>query len=98
LTDDFDVAWDTFGRGLDRDAAEDMASRFVLQSEASWTDVSTAPDRQHPTTYMIATEETGPSVTAGVWSKKADHVMRLPGAHLLMLNRADEVAEALARI
>jgi pimeloyl-ACP methyl ester carboxylesterase len=33
----------------------DMLSRFVLQSAAAFDAPSTAPDRAHPTTYMIAT-------------------------------------------
>ena len=99
LTDDFEIAWDTFGKGLDRITAETMASQFVLQSEASWTDVSTAPSREHRTTYMIATEETEAAVAAQeAWVARADHVVRLPGAHMLMLNHFDEVADALSQV
>jgi hypothetical protein len=99
LTEDFDVVCDTFGRGLDRASTEIMASRFVLQSDASWTDRSTAPERRHPTTYMVATEEAEAAVAAQeALSARADRVVRLWGAHMLMLNRADEVAGALAHV
>ena len=76
-----------------------MASRFVLQSDASWTGTSTVPARKHPTTYLIATEEIESAVAAQeAWSSQADQVVRIPGAHMLMLNRADEVADALLHI
>jgi pimeloyl-ACP methyl ester carboxylesterase len=96
VTDDFDVAWSTFGRGFERDAAKQMLSRLVLQSAGSASGPSTAPDRRHPTTYMIATDELdGAIIAQEAWSANADHVVRLPGAHMLMLSHPDEVAEAL---
>jgi pimeloyl-ACP methyl ester carboxylesterase len=96
LTDDFAIVWETFGRGLDRASAEKMASRFVLQSMASLTAPSTSPDRRHPTTYMIAERELDSAVAAQeAWASNADHVTRLPGAHMLMLNQPDVVADAL---
>ena len=99
ITDDFDLAWGSFGRGLDRATAEYMIARFVLQSGGSWTSPSTAPTRMHPTTYMIATEEIEGAVAAQEASAaNADHVVRLPGAHMLMLHRPDKVADALAGV
>ena len=99
MTDDIDVACNSFGRGFTRDAAERMLPRFVLQSAASWHAKSTAPGRAHPTTYMIAEREIDGSVAAQeAWSANADHVVRLPGAHMLMLSHPDEVAEALLRV
>jgi pimeloyl-ACP methyl ester carboxylesterase len=96
VTDDIDVACNSFGRGFTRDAAERMLPRFVLQSAASWDAKSTAPGRAHPTTYMIAEREIDGSVAAQeAWSANADHVVRLRGAHMLMLSHPDEVAEAL---
>jgi pimeloyl-ACP methyl ester carboxylesterase len=45
---------------------------------------------------MIATDELDSAVVAQeAWSANADHVVRLPGAHMLMLSHPDEVAEAL---
>jgi hypothetical protein len=42
VTDDFDVAWSTFGRGFERDVAKQMLSRLVLQSAESASVPSTA--------------------------------------------------------
>lgn len=99
ITHDVDVAWGSFGRTFNRQQTEEMMTRFVLQSGASWMAESTAPDRTRPTTYLIAEEEIEAAVAAQVaWSANADHVVRLPGAHMLMLNRADEVADALLNV
>lgn len=99
VTDNVDVAWGSFGRTFTRQETEDMMPRFVLQSGTSWIARSTAPDRTHPATYMIAEEEIEAAVAAQeAWSVNADHVVRLPGAHMLMLNRADDVADALLQV
>jgi hypothetical protein len=76
-----------------------MSSRLVLQSAESTVIPSTAPDRTRPTTYMIAVQERDGAVAAQeAWSANADHVVRLPGAHMLMLSHPDDVAEALLKI
>ena len=99
VTGEFEFAWKAFSPDLDRDRAQDMLSRFVLQSYSSAVAPSTAPDRTHPTTYMIATQETDASVAAQEASAaKADHVVRLPAGHMVQLSRPDELAEALGRI
>ena len=57
LTDDFEVAWEAFCPDLDQDSARRILSRFVLQSDESFAAPSTTPDRTHPTTYIIAAQE-----------------------------------------
>jgi pimeloyl-ACP methyl ester carboxylesterase len=99
VTDDFDLAWDTFGRGFERDAAKQMLARLVPQSAESINSPSTAPDRGHPTTYMIAgAERDGAVLAQEAWSANADHVVRLPGGHMLMLSHPDQVAAALVNV
>ena len=99
VTEDVAVLAEGFGRGMDLASTERMLERLVPQSMASITSPSNAPVRTHPTTYLIATEENEPSVAAQeAWSTNADHVARLPGAHMLMLYRADAVAQALAAL
>lgn len=99
ITDDFDLAWAAFCADVDREGAQTMLSRFVLQSMSSATAPSTAPDRTHPTTYMIATEESEASVAAQeAWAANAENVVRLRAAHMAQLSRPDELAEALERI
>lgn len=99
VTDDSDILAQTFARGLDSAATERMLARLVPQSAASITTASTAPDRTHPTTYLIAAGENDPAVAAQeAWSADADDVVRLPGAHMLMLSHPDDVATALLRV
>jgi pimeloyl-ACP methyl ester carboxylesterase len=99
ITDDFELAWEKFCKDLDRDRTRIMLSRFLPQSAASSAAASTAPDRTHPTTYMIATQESVESVAAqGARAATADCVVRLPAAHMVQLSRPDELAEALGRI
>ena len=99
VTDDFELAWKSFCPDLDRDRAERTLSRFVLQSAASFTGPSTAPDPAHPVTYMIATRESGESVAAQeTRAVDADHVVRLPAAHMVQLSRCDDLVKALTQI
>ena len=53
VTDDFEFAWRSFCADLDQDRAQKVLLRFVLQSYSSFAALSTAPDRSHPTTYVI---------------------------------------------
>ena len=57
ITDDFELAWESLCLDLDRDRTQGVLSRSVLQSDASFAASSTAPDRDHPTTYVIAAQE-----------------------------------------
>lgn len=96
---DFEIAWQAFCPDLDRDRAQEALSRFVLQSYSSFTTASTAPDRTHPTTFVIAALESDDSVAAQEASAaKADYVVRLQGAHMVQLSRPNELAEALGQI
>jgi len=99
ITEDFDVAWQAFCPDMDRAAAERMISRSVLQSYSSAITPSPAPDRAHPATYIIATGEPDGSVVAQESrAARADHVTRIPAAHMAQLSRPDEVAAALTAI
>lgn len=99
VTDDFDLAWQTFCSDLDRDSAQRLLSRFVLQSYSSCTAPSSAPQRSHPTTYVIGLHETEGSLLGQEASAvKADRVVRLPADHMLQLSRPDELAEVLAHV
>jgi pimeloyl-ACP methyl ester carboxylesterase len=101
ITDDFELARDSLCADLDRDRAREMFSRVVLQSAAAFGVPSTAPDRGHPTTYMIASQESDNSIPVAAqeaMSANANEVVRLPAAHMVQLSRPDELAEALGRI
>ena len=88
-------------RGPGPDRTHRMLSRFVRQSAAAFGTPSTAPDRAHPTTYMIAAQDSDncvPVAAQEAMSANADYVVRLPAAHMVQLSRPDELAEALGRI
>ena len=101
ITDDFELAWESLCPDLDRDRTQGVLSRSVLQSDASFAASSTAPDRDHPTTYVIAAQESDnciPVAAQEATSANADYVVRLPAAHMVQLSRPDDLAEALGRI
>jgi pimeloyl-ACP methyl ester carboxylesterase len=101
VTDDFELARDSLCADLDRDRAREMFSHTVLQSAAALGTPSTAPDRQHPTTYMIAAQESDNSIPVAAqeaMAANADQVVRLSAAHMVQLSRPDDLADALGRI
>ena len=59
------------------------------------------PTAPHPTTYIIAAQESDNSIPVPVqeaMAANADNVVRLPAAHFVQLSRPDELAEVLGRI
>jgi pimeloyl-ACP methyl ester carboxylesterase len=101
ITPDLELVRDSMCADLDRDRARDLHSRFVLQSAAAFDVPSTAPDRRHPTTYMITSQDSDncmPVRAQEAMATNADYVLRLPAAHFVQLSRPDELAEALGRI
>ena len=99
IVDDFDLAWQAFCPDMDRAGAERMISRSVLQSYSSATTPSTAPDRAHPATYIIATGEFDGSVAAQeARAARAHYVVRIPAGHMAQLSGPHAVAAALTAI
>lgn len=99
MTDDFELARQSFCSDLDRDQSQMILSRFVLQSAASYSSPSMAGERTHPATYVIATGESANSVAAQeAWSTNADHVVRISAGHMAQLSRPRELADVLERI
>jgi len=101
VSNDLEVMREAVCADLDRDQARELLSRVALQSAASFAVPSTAPDRAHPTTYIIAAQESDNSIPVPVqeaMAANADYVVRLPAAHFVQLSRPDELAEVLGRI
>jgi pimeloyl-ACP methyl ester carboxylesterase len=101
LTEDVDVLREAVCADLDREAVSEFRSHAVLQSGAAMAVPSSAPERAHPTTYIIAAEESDeciPVAAQEAMAANADFVVRLPAAHMVQLSRPDELAEALGRI
>jgi pimeloyl-ACP methyl ester carboxylesterase len=99
ITDDFTAAWQAFCPDLDQAAAHKALSRFALQSLGAFTVASTAPDRAHPSTYVIASGESDASVVAQeARASNADLTVRLSAAHMVQLSAPDQLAATLGRI
>lgn len=101
VTDDFDLFHESQCADLDRDRAREYFSRLMLHSAAAFATPSAAPDRRHPTTYVIAEQESDNCIPVSMqeaMAANADNVVRLSAAHMMQLSRPDEVAEALGRI
>jgi pimeloyl-ACP methyl ester carboxylesterase len=99
ISDDLDLVREALCADLDRDRAHEALSRFVPQSVAAVGAPSTAPDRTHPATYVIAEQDNFIPVAAQEeMAANADDVVRLPAGHMVQLSRPDELAEVLGRI
>jgi pimeloyl-ACP methyl ester carboxylesterase len=83
---------------VDKQRAEADLRRFLPQSIASATAPSTAPDRAHPTTYIICERDQAiPPAAQEQMAAAADHRHRLPSSHQPMTSMPDELADALGR-
>jgi len=99
ITDDFELARDSLCADLNRERAREVLGRLVPHSAAALGTPSTAPNRGHPTTYMVATQDNAiPLVAQEAMAVNADDVVRLPAAHIVQISLPDELAQALGRI
>jgi pimeloyl-ACP methyl ester carboxylesterase len=100
LTDDFGLFHESQCADLDRDRAREYYSRLMLHSATAFATPSTAPERRHPTTYVIAEQESDNCIPVSMqeaMAENADNVVRMAAAHTMQLSRPDEVAEVLGR-
>lgn len=99
ITDDQEVARDALCADLDRARTAEFLSQLALQNGAAFAVASTAPERSHPTTYIICEQDNAIPVPAqDAMSGNADNVVRLPCSHMAQLALPDELAESLGRI
>lgn len=72
----------------------------MLQSVAGYLDApNTAPKRSHPTTCLVAEQErNGPVAVQEAMVTRADHAMRLPYTHMMLITRPEQPVETLDRI
>lgn len=82
----------------DRFAAE-VYPRYVLMSASGLKIPSTAPQPQHPTTYIICEhDQVLPPQAQEAISAAADHVVRLPSPHSAMLSMPGKLASVLSAV
>ena len=98
-TDDLAVAREALCADLDPDRAAEEPRRLIPQSVSSMATPSSAPDRTHPTTYIICERDRAIPVAAQEqMAAAADRVERLPASHQPMASMPDKLAEILARV
>lgn len=99
VTDDLEVARQALCADLDRDRAAEELRRLLPQSMSSMETPSSAPDRKHPTTYIVCEQDNAIPVAAQEqMAAAADRVERLPSSHQPMCSMPDKLAEALAGV
>jgi pimeloyl-ACP methyl ester carboxylesterase len=99
VTDDLGLAHQALCADLDRERAAEELRRLQPQSLSSLGSPSSAPDRTHPTTYIICEQDNALPVAAQEqMAAAADHVERLPSSHQPMVSMPDKLAEILARV
>jgi pimeloyl-ACP methyl ester carboxylesterase len=98
-TDDLELLRQALCADVDKQRAYASLRRFVPHSIASATAPSTAPDRGHPTTYVICERDQALPVAAQEQMAAAtDHHLWLPSSHTPMMSMPDELADALGRV
>jgi pimeloyl-ACP methyl ester carboxylesterase len=99
MTDDIEVRRQVECADVDPDRAAENLRRMVPQSVSSFGAPSAAPDRRHPTTYIICEQDQAvPPAAQEQWAAAADNVVRLPSSHQAMLSMPDRLAAVLTRI
>jgi pimeloyl-ACP methyl ester carboxylesterase len=99
VTDDIDVARDTLCADVDPERAAEELRHLVPQSQASARAASTAPERTHPTTYIICELDNAiPPAAQERMAAAADNIERLASSHQPMTSMPDQLAAILTRV
>ena len=99
ITDDLELARQALAADLDLDAVARVREECVVQSAAAFAAPSSAPDRSHPVTYVLCTEDEAVPVPAQeAMSAAADNTIRIKSAHFVQFSRSEELADALAGV
>jgi pimeloyl-ACP methyl ester carboxylesterase len=98
-TDDLALLRQTLCADIDEQPAYANLRRLVPQSISSATAPSTAPDRGHPTTYIICEKDQAlPPAAQEQMAAAADHTRRLPSSHQAMTSMPDALADILGQV
>jgi len=99
MTDDVEVRRQIECGDVDPERASESLRRMVPQSVSSFGAPSTAPERRHPTTYIICEQDQAvPPAAQEQWAAGADRVVRLPSAHQPMVSMPDRLAAVSTQI
>lgn len=73
--------------------------RLIPQALSGFATPSSAPDRTHPTTYVVCDRDNRIPVDAQeAMVAAADHVERIPSSHRPMASMPARLAEVFARV
>jgi pimeloyl-ACP methyl ester carboxylesterase len=96
FVDDLDVVRQALFADIDEERAREIHRRLLPQSAASGATPSTAPERTHPTTYVITErDQILPPAAQEAMAQRADHVVRLATSHTPMFSAPEELASII---
>lgn len=99
VTDDLDRAVEVLCADLDPALVPEWRTHCLYSSAAGFGFASTAPDRTHPTTYVVLEKDNAiPPAAQEALAAAADHVERLATSHQAMLVDPDGLTAILTRI
>jgi pimeloyl-ACP methyl ester carboxylesterase len=94
VVEDADVVHRALAADVDRDRFVTVLNQFVLQSGAMLTAPTTAPPRNHRTTYIVCTQDAAvPPQAQEAMAQQADRVERLDSSHCPIWSMPDRVAD-----
>jgi pimeloyl-ACP methyl ester carboxylesterase len=98
-TDDLALLRQTLCADVAEQRAYANLRRLLPQSLSSVAAPSTAPDRGHPTTYIICAEDQAlPPAAQEQMATAADHRDRLPSSHQAMASMPEALADTLGQV
>jgi len=98
-TDDLEVLRQALCADVEKEQAEAELRRMVPTSIAAAASPSSAPDRGHPTTYIVCEhDQVIPPAIQEQMATAAEHVERLASSHQPMTSMPDELAAVLGRV
>ena len=98
-SDDLALLRQTLCADIDEQRAYANLRRLLPQSISSLNAPSTAPDRGHPTTYIICEKDQAfPPAAQEQMAAAADHTRRLPSSHQAMASMPDALADMLGQV
>jgi pimeloyl-ACP methyl ester carboxylesterase len=99
VTDDVARAHQALFADLDADRATQAHKQFLPQASSTFATPSRAPNRSHPVTYILCTEDQAiPLAAQEAMSASAESTIRLRSDHCPQLSHPEELAHALAEV
>jgi pimeloyl-ACP methyl ester carboxylesterase len=99
ITDDDAVARSVLAADLSPERFAQLRAGMELQSAASFVAGSSAPDRRHPTTYVLCLQDQAIRIDdQRRMCARADHVIEIDAAHMVMISDPAAVVAVLLQV